>query len=133
MLEKKRQAQLRQKPDQKRSNIRHDTQRPAIGRKKIKTKTSSVATHANVNTRPTTEQKIFNSGQNRKKSSVHRLAGHTVAFSPRNTPSAETSMWRLDIASSRNQNVSPPSKRREKYSPRTIKLYRLYSHDYDIR
>ena len=67
MLEKKRQAQLRQKPDQKRSNIRHDTQRPAIGRKKIKTKTSSVATHANFNTRPTTEQKIFKSGQNRKK------------------------------------------------------------------
>ena len=133
MLEKKRQAELRQKSDQRRSSLRNDIQRPAIGHKKLKTKQSPIATYTNFITRPTTEQRNFKSRQNRKKNSVHRLAEHTMAFSPRNTSNTGTSMRRLNVASKQNVIISPPLKRRENYSPRTIKLYRLYSHDYDIR
>ena len=85
MLEKKRQAELRQKdPDQRRSSLRNDTPTAFSNwTQKIKNKASPIATYTNFITRPTTRAKgTLNHVQNRKKNSVHRLAEHSaMAFS----------------------------------------------------
>ena len=138
MLEKKRQAQLRQKLDQKKPNLGNDIQQPANGHKNPNAKrniVAHVAKHANFDTRPIRQGSIFKLGMKAEKSSSQSLAGHAMPFSPRTPSSAGINMWRLKKGSCQNHTLSPPSKRREKqkFSPRTIKLYRLYSHDYDIR